>query len=131
MSIPAGSILLLATFCALLAATGMSCSKNQDNDEKGVLGIEVPVGDDTVSATTPYKVVGVYEGSPAYEAGIRPDDIIVQIDGKTIEGMKYQDVYNDLLLGKPLTAVAITIQRGTQMETFTMMRGRAASGLRK
>lgn len=95
------------------------CGKN----EHGILGIEVPVGEGKVTDTTPYMVTGVYLDTPAYRQGVRPDDIIVQINDTAIEkGMKYDFIYNNLLLGKPGEKVTLTVKRKDKLIIFEIIR---------
>jgi C-terminal processing protease CtpA/Prc len=97
-----------------------SCSENKNN---GILGIEVPVGNGKVSDKTPYIVVGVYEGSPAEKAGIKPGDRIVQINNRPIpEGMKYNEIFSEHLSGKPGTKVTIYIKRGSEDFVYDIIR---------
>jgi carboxyl-terminal processing protease len=58
------------------------------------------------------KIVVVYpfEGTPSFKAGIKPDDVIVAIDGKSTENMTSEDVAN-LLKGAKGTHVQVSIAR--------------------
>ncbi len=99
-----------------------ACSVNENN---GILGIEVPVGQGEVSDDAPYIVVGVYEEGPAYKAGIRPGDVILQIDDVVISrGMKYDDIYNNNLLGRAGTRIVICIKREDKKMVFEMIRAK-------
>ena len=106
----------------ILAVFIFSCSGDNSN---GKLGIEVPIGQGRVSDETPYIIVGVIEGSPAYNAGIRPDDIIIQIDEVPIRrGMVYDDIYNNLLRGKAGSSVMLVVKRDGKSMIFKVMRVR-------
>jgi len=95
-----------------------SCSSNE-----GILGIEVPTGDGRVSKNMPYRIIGVYENSPAHKAGVRPDDVIIQIDGRTIDrGMKFSDIYNDYLKGSAGTKVTLYILRDNKQYVYRIIR---------
>jgi len=52
----------------------------------------------------------VYEGMPAQRNGIRPGDIIVEVDGKKTDGFAVNDVSN-LLRGTPNSQINIKIKR--------------------
>ncbi len=51
-----------------------------------------------------------YKGSPADKAGIRPDDRIVEIEGKDAKGMTSQKV-SDLLRGDPGSTVKLKVKK--------------------
>lgn len=94
-------------------------------DKNGILGIQVPIGSGKVSADNPYLVSGVFEDSPAYKAGIKPGDIIVQIDEMPISsGMKFDEIFSKYLIGKPGTKVTIYIKRDTENLIFEVVRAR-------
>jgi carboxyl-terminal processing protease len=63
----------------------------------------IPRGDRTV-------VMSPYVGSPAYKAGIRPGDVIVKVDEKSVEGLTTPEIA-DLLRGARGTVVKITTTR--------------------
>ena len=51
-----------------------------------------------------------YVGAPAYNAGLRPGDVIVKVDDKSTEGLTTSEVA-DLLKGPKGTVVKITVTR--------------------
>src|ERR1700730_16353336 len=55
-------------------------------------------------------VMAPYVGAPAYNAGIRPGDVIVKVDEKSTEGLSTSDVA-DMLKGAKGTIVKITVSR--------------------
>lgn len=55
-------------------------------------------------------VMQPYVGAPAFNAGIRPGDVIVKVDDKSTEGLTTTDVA-DLLKGPKGTVVKITVTR--------------------
>jgi len=112
------SLFIVAGIAVLLCAS--SCKKD---DQKGLLGIVVPVGQEHVKKDSPYVITGVYEDSAAYRAGIRPDDRIVQIDGVQVQGLSYDYIYNSLLRGPAGTKVTIVILRKGETLVFDVMRG--------
>jgi len=73
--------------------------------EFGGLGIEISVKDEQLIVVAPF------EGSPAYEAGIKAGDKIMQIDGESTKGIDIMDAVHKLR-GTPGTKVTISIQRG-------------------
>jgi len=55
-------------------------------------------------------VMSPYVGAPAYNAGLRPGDVIMRVDDKSTDGLTTTDVA-DLLKGPKGTVVKITISR--------------------
>jgi carboxyl-terminal processing protease len=55
-------------------------------------------------------VMAPYVGAPAYNAGIRPGDVIMKVDDKSTDGLTTSDVA-DMLKGAKGTVVKITISR--------------------
>src|SRR5580658_1114892 len=55
-------------------------------------------------------VMAPYVGAPAYNAGIRPGDVIMKVDDKATDGLTTSDVA-DMLKGAKGTIVKITVSR--------------------
>src|SRR2546429_9826881 len=68
-------------------------------------------------------VMAPYAGAPAYNAGIRPGDVIVKVDDKSTDGLTTTEVA-DLLKGPKGTVVKITVSREGYSEqlVFTVTR---------
>src|ERR1700736_5638696 len=68
-------------------------------------------------------VMAPYVGAPAYNAGIRPGDVIMKVDDKSTDGLTTSDVA-DMLKGAKGTVVKITISREGYSDplTFTVTR---------
>src|SRR5579871_2377044 len=68
-------------------------------------------------------VMSPYVGAPAYNAGIRPGDVIVKVDDKPTDGLTTSDVA-DMLKGAKGTIVKITVSREGYNDplTFTVTR---------
>jgi len=68
-------------------------------------------------------VMAPYVGAPAYNAGLRPGDIIVMVDSKSTDGLTTSEVA-DLLKGPKGTVVKITVSREGYAENlvFTVTR---------
>ncbi|HEX2923602.1 MAG TPA: S41 family peptidase, partial [Chloroflexota bacterium] len=70
------------------------------------------------------RIVAPQEGSPAEEAGIRAGDIILQVDGRSIEGMNLIQAVA-LIRGPKGTKVRLTLQRDGEAEPLTIEVSRA------
>jgi carboxyl-terminal processing protease len=68
-------------------------------------------------------VMAPYAGAPAYNAGIRPGDLILKVDDKSTDGLSTPEVA-DLLKGPKGTVVKITVSREGYPEplVFTVTR---------
>ena len=55
-------------------------------------------------------VTNVYKGFPADKSGIRPGDLMISIDGKSLSGVS-SDKASDMLKGEPGTEAEILIRR--------------------
>ena len=69
-------------------------------------------------------VMAPYVGAPAYNAGLRPGDVIVKVDDKSTDGLSTSEVA-DMLKGPKGTVVKIVITREGYSDplTFTVTRG--------
>jgi carboxyl-terminal processing protease len=68
------------------------------------VGMEIAVDDNRIVVNRPF------EGSPAWNAGLRRGDIVAMVDGKSTAGMDTADVAN-LLRGPRGTRVTVGVQR--------------------
>lgn len=78
--------------------------KVQTRGTFGGLGIEVTMENNLV------KVVSPIDDTPAYHAGVKAGDLIVQLDGKPVSGMSLNDAV-DQMRGKVGTTIELTILR--------------------
>ena len=60
----------------------------------------------------------VVRGAPAYRAGVKPEDIIVTVDGKSVN--QPRDVQNAILDHKPGDLMKMTICRENRMLDVTV-----------
>src|SRR5581483_10998485 len=79
--------------------------------EFGGLGIEVGMEDGFV------KVVSPIEDSPAFKAGLKPNDLIVGLDDTPVKGMSLNDAVKRMR-GKPKTPIKLTIVRKGEAKPF-------------
>jgi len=77
--------------------------------EFGGLGIEVGMEDGLV------KVVSPIEDSPAFKAGVKSGDLIMQLDEKLVKGMSLNDAVK-IMRGKPNTSIKLTILRKSEIK---------------
>jgi carboxyl-terminal processing protease len=75
-------------------------------------GIGATIGDRKVKDTTDTYILASFEGTPAYKAGLRFGDRIVEIDGQSVKGRPSSEV-RDRLRGPRGTTVRVTVERGT------------------
>ncbi|MEH1888438.1 MAG: S41 family peptidase [Nostoc sp.] len=98
----------------------LALNKDLSGNLSGV-GLELALNEKTKALT----VIAPIQGTPAFRAGILPDDIIVQINGQRTQGMKIEDAVKRIL-GPVGTKVVLTIQRGNQSQTFKLTRANIA-----
>ncbi len=77
----------------------------------------------TIEETGEIEVVNVINGSPAEEAGVRPGDIFVEVDGVNVLGMTQLELVT-LVRGPAGTEVNITFRRGDEQVNYTIKRER-------
>lgn len=70
-----------------------------------------------------YRVVTPFEGSPAFEAGVSPGDIIVAVDGQEVDEQTLQEVIAQIR-GEEGTSVDVTFMRDGERITHTLVRSR-------
>ena len=76
----------------------------QTRGEFGGLGIEVTQDNGFI------KVISPIDDTPASRAGVKPGDLILALDGKTVEGLSLNDAV-DKMRGPPNSAIKLTIRR--------------------
>ena len=75
------------------------------------VGIEISQEDGLV------KVVSPIEGSPAFRAGLKPNDLITKIDDTAVKGLSLSEAVRRMR-GEPATKVLLTIYRKDENRTF-------------
>ena len=70
------------------------------------------------------KVISAMDGMPAAAAGVKPQDHIVAIDGKAVEGQEFNDAI-DKMRGPVGTKVILSIQRSGEKKPFDVTLTRA------
>ena len=99
--------------------TGMIWPADAADFEKmmmgGFEGIGIQLGLD--ERTNRLKVVTPLENSPALEAGIQPDDVIISVNGESTAGWTTDDAVRNIM-GPSGTQVVLTVQRPRTGETI-------------
>ncbi|MBF2037192.1 MAG: PDZ domain-containing protein, partial [Leptolyngbyaceae cyanobacterium T60_A2020_046] len=96
--------------------------RNMQVDTSGELtgvGIQITQEEETNEIV----VVAPIEDTPAFEAGLQAQDIIVEIDGESTEGMALNDAVNRIR-GPVGSEVTITVRRGDRTLDFPLTRAR-------
>jgi carboxyl-terminal processing protease len=101
----AGMVRQLDPFSQYMDAEEHREIKTETEGQFGGLGIRVGMSEEWITVITPMP------GTPAYRAGILPNDRIVEIEGETTKDMSLVDALKKLR-GSPGTKVKITILRG-------------------
>jgi carboxyl-terminal processing protease len=94
----------------------LSYQQTMSNSFVGV-GITVRAREDKQG----YDIISVTRGSPAEEAGVLAEDVLIAVDGTSILGMAVGDV-SALIKGEENTSVKITVARQGQQLDFTLTR---------
>jgi len=114
-----GLISQLDVYTAFLEADDFRLLLNDTEGSFGGLGIEIAVTPEDQTLT----VMNVLEGMPAERVGLQPRDKIVEIEGKSTEGITTRDALVKLR-GDPGTAVSLAVVRKDYPEklSFTITR---------
>ncbi|MFM7220833.1 MAG: carboxyl-terminal processing protease CtpC [Nodosilinea sp.] len=95
---------------------------NMQVDTSGELtGVGIQISQD--EETKEIIVVAPIEDTPAFEAGIRPKDVILKIDGESTTGMELSDAVNKIR-GTVGSQVTLLIRRGDQQLEVPITRAR-------
>lgn len=99
-----GMLRSLDSFSQFLEPDKLKELKVETEGQFGGLGIKIAIRDNWLTIVTPLP------GTPAYKAGLLPNDKIIKIDGVSTEGITIEDAVKKLR-GTPGTKVTITIMR--------------------
>lgn len=99
-----------------MAGTYKQGDKRKDKADKGGYHGIVLVAN-AVPITPPY-VEEVIPGSPAAQAGLRPDDLILYIDGEIVQSIKtFREIMRTV---GPGTEIKLEVQRGNKLESLKL-----------
>ncbi len=98
-------------------------AKMREDQHGKYYGVGMLIQPQNVGGVQKIVVVTPFEGTPSFKAGIRPGDVIAQIDGKTTENMTSEDVANTLK-GPKGTHVQVSVVRfgSTKPMVFDLVR---------
>ena len=108
------ALLALALFPA-----GAAAQADGSPEEGGWIGIQVE-GRSLPDGATRVMIVGVEHGSPARQAGVRPFDILVRLDGEEVSPEVLLELGERLRPGLPLR---LTVLRGNRVRTLRVIAG--------
>ena len=86
---------------------------------EGTTGSFVGVGIEITQEDGLVKVVSPIEGSPAFKAGLKPNDLITKVDDVAVKGLSLNDAVKRMR-GEPKTTVVLTVFRKDENRTFTV-----------
>jgi carboxyl-terminal processing protease len=78
--------------------------------DRDIRGTYVGIGAEVIGEGGFLRIVSPLDDSPAYEAGIEADDVVVAVNGTSVFNLSADEII-DQLLGTPNTAVVLTIER--------------------
>ena len=87
--------------------------------KEGTSGKFVGVGIEISQEDGLIKVVSPIEGSPAFRAGLKPNDLITRVDDAAVRGMTLNEAVKRMR-GEPDTKVVLTILRKDENRTFAV-----------
>jgi len=90
--------------------------KTETSQEFGGLGIYISIKNDDLTIIAPI------EGTPAFEAGLQPGDVITEIEGDSTKDIQTTNEAVELLRGPKGSDVTITIRRSGEFEEVTIVR---------
>ncbi|MEA2177457.1 MAG: carboxyl-terminal processing protease [Solirubrobacteraceae bacterium] len=79
------------------------------------------VGLSVIGVEAGLRITRVYDGSPAARAGLKPGDLVVEVDGKPLKGVP-EDAAVSRVKGPPGTEVELTVQRAKKTFERTVTR---------
>ena len=114
-----GMVAKLDPYSSYIGPEELSQFRSSVDSEFAGIGIQVSEDEGDLRVLSP-----IY-GTPAYRAGVQAGDLIVEIDGKSTDGLQIEDAIR-LMKGPDGTKVSITIVHSgqTKREKFTLDRER-------
>lgn len=98
--------------------------KHVDDQNNAYVGIGITISQREDKSG--FTVTAVQPGSGAESAGILRGDILTGVEGQNVTGME-TSALTDIVRGKENTTVSITVLRGEETHTYTVVRGNVLS----
>lgn len=96
----------------------------EEEDERNE-GSFVGIGISSNTEVSPPQVVFPYEGSPAYEAGIKAGDVILSVDGRSYTEFETSRDFLDTIAGEEGEDVVIELRHIGDVDSYTVTITRA------
>lgn len=96
-------------------------SDDTDSFLESVNGSFVGIGINVEWNNNQFKIISVFEDSPAAKAGLKVNDIIIKVDEKNVEGLTLDEM-SSLIKGKSGSKVNLTVLRGEEEVKVTAKR---------
>lgn len=93
-------------------------SSFQDTIKGSFVGIGVTV---SFEESGYHRILDLVKDGPAEKAGLMIDDVIIEVDGKSVKDVDGDD-FTKLVRGKRGTKIKVKVQRGEEEKEFTMKR---------
>lgn len=103
--------------------TGYFDSSSTEDFNELVTGVYEGIGCSITTFEDKIKVVSVFEDGPAFKGGLKEDDLITSVDGKSVKTMTVEEVSNYIKTKKD-ASVSVTVLRGEETLTLTIVRGK-------
>lgn len=96
-------------------------SDDTDSFLESVNGSFVGIGINVEWNNNQFKIISVFEDSPAAKAGLKVNDIIIKVDEKNVDGLTLDEM-SSLIKGKSGSKVNLTVLRGEEEVKVTAKR---------
>ena len=98
----------------------LSCG---ETEQFGGIGIEVTsLSGNIVVSEKDLKIIKIFKGGAAENAGLAVGDRIIKIDNKPLMGKSFNQIFN-MIRGKVGTKVSLTISRNDKISEYSLKRG--------
>lgn len=99
-------------YSSYMTAEEYSAHQTKEAGQQVGIGVTITQSDDGC-----IRIISVYENSPAEEAGLKPEDVIVAVDGVRVEDSGYQAAI-DSIPGEEGKKLTLVVRRDGKEQTF-------------